>query len=307
MARRYVRTSFSTRTQFNHIYGDLSDPLSERYKHEIQPEVTYTTTPWIQNQAHPFWSYGDASQSEVPYYSLTKIEDGDLLNNGYQFDDNDRIYDRHRIKVAIVNKLVQKKWHDGTPSTRQIAYFSLSQSFDAYQESRNEPNKESWSSIDGVLTLDFPRVITSSSFNYFPYQKVTDTRTTFRLYNEQNQYFQVGVTKSFRVTSGQPANSDNRTENYSVRTGFDSKYLNLAAQFLYDANWINHDTTPNNRILKSAYIAQIKPPGNCWFISLALNSKPGVDNIISVDFAFSFDGNLLTPPKDEYLARVGLD
>lgn len=305
LSRRYIRTSFATRTQFNHIYGDLTDPLSERYKHEIQPEITYTTTPWIQNQSHPFWSF--TNESEVPYYSLNKIEDGDLLSNGYQFDDNDRIYDRHRIKVAIINKLVQKKWSEGTPFTRQIAYFSLSQSFDAYQESRREPNKESWSSIDGVLTLDFPHVTTSSTFNYFPYQKVTDTSTKFRLYNDLGQYFQVGVTKSFRVSAGQPANSDNRTENYSVRTGFDSKYLNLATQFLYDANWINHSTTPNNRILKSAYIAQLKPPGNCWFISLSLNSKAGVDDIFYVDFAFSFDGNLVTPPKDEFLDRVGLD
>ncbi len=294
--RRYARGEISARTTFSRTFGDLKDPMSNRYKHEIYPEITYSRTPWIESSSHPFW--GTSDQSEAPFSSQYKISDGDLASPyGLQFDYNDRVYDRYLVTFGVTQKLIEKMWKNGSPLYRQLASLKITQSYDGYQESRNDPNKEPWSSLAAILDVRGDQFETSTSINYFPYQKVTNTKARIRLSNEKGQFFQVQTTKEYSIVPGKEVDSSARTEDYTFRTGFESRHINLMGQFVYDANWIN--STRTSRIKSWAYITQFKPPGDCWLITFIHNQTTGSPATFFVNFEFSFDGQPKPPiPPD---------
>lgn len=88
---------------------------------------------------------------------------------------------------------------------------------------------------------------------------------------------------------GNPSvDSSKRTEDYSLAAGFLSAHINLMGKFVYDANWV---ISPNNRKIKSwAYIAQIKPPGECWLITLTHDQKTSGDTYVFLGLEFNWDG-----------------
>ncbi len=300
--RRYLRAGVSTSTTLNRIYGDLNDPLSDRYKHEIQPEISYTTTPWIQQNSHPFWGF-KKDELDAPFTSRDSISDGDLNSDyGLQFDHYDRLYDRNLVTFALTNRLVEKKWVSGAPTYKQIASFKVAQSYDAHQASRSDPNREPWSSVSAVLDVRLDFFETRTQMNYYPYQKVTNTATQFRLTNSQGQFFEFVVNRQDTIVPGQQVDSSKRTETLTFQTGFTTRYLNLVGQFVYDSNWIQ--LQDSNRIKSWAYIAQIKPPGDCWLINVSHNQTIGGSSLIAVNFEFTFAGTPTAPPQKEALKEL---
>ncbi len=298
--RRYVRAEVSTSTTFNRIYGDLDDPISDRYKHEFQPEVSYTATPWIEQRSHPFWGF---DESDPPVTSRDSISDGDLGGKyGLQFDHNDRIYDRNIVTFALTNRLVEKKWLEGSPYYKQIASLKLSQSYDAYQASRLDPNREPWSNIAGILDVRLEPFESRTQVNYYPYQKVTNTNSRFRLSNIQGQFFGFEINRQDTIVPGQQVDSSQRAETLTFQTGFTTRYLNLVGQFVYDSNWIQ--SQDNSRIKSWAYIAQIKPPGDCWLITLTHNQTIGGSTVIAMNFEFTFGGTPTAPLQKEALKEL---
>lgn len=300
--RRYVRAEVGTSTTVNRIYGDLNDPLSDRYKHEIQPEISYTTTPWLKQGNHPFWSFSP-DETDSPFASRDSISDGDLGGKyGLQFDHYDRVFDRNLVTFAVTNRLVEKKWVDGAPTYKQIASLKVSQSYDAHQASRSDPNREPWSNISAILDVRLNAFETRTQMNYYPYQKVTNTSSRFRLTNTEGQFFEFEVNRQDTIVPGQQVDSSKRTETLTFQTGFTTRYLNLVGQFVYDANWIQSQET--NRIKSWAYIAQIKPPGDCWLITLNHNQTVGGSTVIGLNFEFTFGGTPTAPLQKEALKEL---
>lgn len=284
--RRYIRTELNNRMTFSSIHGDLRDPKSDRYKHEIIPEVTYTSIPWLNHPAHPFFGTG----KESPSSPRDNISDGDLGNPfGLQFDYNDRIYDRNLVTFAVTNKLVQKSWANNRPEYRQIASLKIAQSYDAYQERQGGPYSQPWSDITTTLDVRLNQFQAYSIFKYFPRQNVTDISSRVRLLNNKGQFIQVALTEQYNVVPGTPdINRDKRTEDYTISSGLTSRYINLMGQVVYNANWANSDS--RKQIKSWAYIAQFKPPGDCWIINLIQNQVTGGDTNLAFSFDFTFDG-----------------
>jgi LPS-assembly protein len=296
--RRYLRTEVAGRMSFSRIFGDTINPKSTRYKHEFNPEINYTHIPWMQAANHPFFGTGQIDDS--PYSSRDSISDGDLGSPyGLQFDYNDRIYDRNLVTFAIVNKIVEKRWIGDRPDYRQIAALKIAQSYDATQANRT--NKEPWSDIVTTLDVRMDHFQTYTILNYFPIENLTNTSSRVRVMNDNGQFGQLALTQQYKITPGVPVDTSSRTEDYTVSAGFVSPYLNLMGQMVYDANWTESES--KEKIKSWAYIAQFKPPGNCWLISVTQNQITGGDSSIALNFEFTFDGNPKAPLPPEALDK----
>ncbi len=299
--RRYFRTELNNRMTFSGVYGDLKDPKSSRYKHEIIPEVTYTAIPWLDHKTHAF--FGNSQQTETPFTSRDNIGDGDLgTNYGLQFDYYDRVFDRNLVTFSVTNRIIEKRWIGDRPSYRQIMAFKLAQSYDAYQATAGGSNKQAWSDLAASLTISLDHFQTNSTFNYFPQQNVTNISSRARITNDDGKFFQAGLTKQYPIVPGQDTDSTKRVEDYTLSSGFISSYLNLMGRVVYNANSAN---AGNNKIKSWAYIAQFKPPGDCWYITFIQDHVTGGDTNLKLGFEFTFDGVPKAPLPPETLDSFG--
>lgn len=295
--RRSLLLDLGVSSTLSRIYrGDTEQ--SDTYKHEIQPTVNYRRIPWIDHRSHPF--FGFSQQTEAPYFTRDSISDADIDGDGgLQFDYNDRIYDRNLMTYGFTNRLIQKRWRNGQASTRQVASLGIFQSYDAYQDSRNEPNKQPWSDIVTTLDVQFDHVQSTSTFNYFPYQKVTNYSSRLRLIDELGKFIQLGFVRRLQIVPGKDIDYNNRTEDYTFAAGFLSKHVNLMGRVIYDANWENKK---DQRQLKAwGYVTQFKPPGDCMAVNFYHYQTTDGDVKFKMDFNFSFDGKPQSPLPPETL------
>lgn len=301
LIRRYLRTEFTGRANLSAIYGNSSDTTTSTYKHEILPEFTYTNLPWFSQGDHPF--FGTGSVSEAPYSSRDSINDLDISGNyGVQFDYNDRVYDRTLLTFAVTNKLTEKRWLNKTPEYRQIGYLTLSQSYDPIQEKKTGV-AEPWSDLTATLDIRVDKLQTYAIFNYFPYHNVTNSSSRFRILNDLGQFLQVQLTRQYSITPGKAVDTSNRQEDYTISAGFISRYLNLMGKFVYDANWV--EATGGKPVKSWAYIAQLKPPGDCMMVTFIHDQVTGGDTNFKFNFSFNFDGVAKPPLPPEALDTYG--
>lgn len=301
--RRTLRTEISSRTSFSRIFSTTNDPESNRWKHEVVPEITYTTIPLIDHKSHPF--FGFSTQTEPPIASKDGVSDGDLgADFGLQFDYNDRIYDRNLVTFALTNKLIQKRWFDGKPQYRQWGYLRFSQSYDAHAASKNDPNKQPWSDLAVSMSVRADQFENYSTFTYYPYQNVTSASSRVRLTNNEGQFLQVALTRQYKITPGQEAKDEDRIEDYTFATGITSPYIDLMGKFVYDA--VNsRESNFSKRIKSWAYVTRLKPPGNCWVITFTHVQVTGGDSVIGMNLGFSFDGAPISSLSPDTLDRFG--
>jgi len=126
---------------------------------------------------------------------------------------------------------------------------------------------------------------TYTTLTYLPDVQVTNISSRIRLSNDYGQFFQVQLTKTYDREAQDLSRS--RVEDYTFAAGFTSGPLNLMGKVVYDANWANN----NRKKIKSwAYVAQLKPPGECWMINITQYLPTGGDTKTFLDFVFSFDG-----------------
>lgn len=300
--RRYARAELTGKTSISAVFGDTLSERGTRYKHEIQPEVTLTTIPWLDHRSHPF--FGFTTQSDAPNYTKDNVSDGDLgTDYGLQWDYKDRVYDRGLVTFSVLNKFIEKKWIGDQPIYKQFASFRLSQSYDAYQDSRNDGVKEPWSDIAAVLDLRLDNLETYSTINYFPYQKVANSSARVKFINDANQFLQVGLSQKNIIVAGQSTDPTARVEDYTISSGFQAKYFNFVGQFVYDANWKN--ATTDRRFKSWAYLAEFKPPGECWIITFIHDQVTGGDTNFRISFNFTFDGKYKSNVSPDALSSYG--
>ncbi|NUM59340.1 MAG: LPS assembly protein LptD [Bdellovibrionaceae bacterium] len=302
--RRYLKAELGARTQFTRVYSTSDDIKSNKYRHEIIPQIVYSKTPWIEKKKHPFWGFDNDSALDVPFTSQNGISDGDLNSAyGLQFDYLDRNLEREIVTFSIVQRLTEKKWsNNNTPVYNQLASFALSQSFDVYQASLNTANKQPWSNIAAYLDVNLDQFTTASLFNYFPYQKVTNIDSSVKFTNSYGNFYELKLVKSHQIVPGQEVVADKTTEDYIFKTGLLTKYFNIIGQFVYDARSLNNNF--NDRLKSWAYVSQFKPPGDCWLITLAQYRPTSGSQEIKLNFEFTFDGNSKPPLTIQALNEI---
>jgi LPS-assembly protein len=309
--RRYVRTELTGKTTLSQIYGDNTELRSTLWKHEIQPEVTYSRLPWIDHHTHPF--FGTQQQDEAPYFTQNNISDDDTGSiSGLQFDYNDRIYDRNLVTYSVTNRLVQKRWKNNQPEYRQVALLRLSQSFDAYQEENiDSKTKQPWSDISALLDVRLDNFETLSTTSYFPYQKVTNTNSRVRVIDDKGRFAQLGLIMKYKIVPGEAVDIGSRTQDYSLAAGLLSRHLDFVGKITFDGARVSTPDTDvfqrtNERIRSYSYIAQLKPPGDCLALRFVFEQVTGGANSVNLNLLFSFDGKGPTPLSAADLNEIGI-
>ncbi|MFZ4404848.1 MAG: LPS assembly protein LptD, partial [Pseudobdellovibrionaceae bacterium] len=291
--RRYVRLENSGSGYFSQVYGNRDNPKASLYKHEIIPQITYTAIPWLAQKKHPFFGYGQ--QSESPYYSSSNLSDADLGNDfSIQFDYNDRIYDRELVTFSVTQNLIYKQWSDNKSTYSPLASLKISQSYDAYQDKLDTKDKQPWSNLGIEISASIDRYAAASSFNYFPYQNVTNVSSRIRVNGDGGLFGQLGLIKQYSITPGQPVAGGVSTEDYTFLGGFRSRPVNFLGKVVYDnirpKKTPDESLTPIEKIKSWSYIAQIKPPGDCWVITFTQLQMIGGESTFKINLEFTWDG-----------------
>lgn len=283
-SKRYVQFEVSTRTKFFRIYDSDYDKTGVKYKNEIIPEITYSSTPWINKDDHPF--FGTAV--ETPYSSRSIISDKDVnTQGGILFDHDDRIDSQHIISFSLLNRLVRKKRDDNSYKT--LVNFRLTQSYDLYHLQYATGNKQPLSDLAATLVLDFDHIQSYTQANYYPYLSATNTLTSLSYLNEDQQYFKIGLSSK--------RTEEPKQDDISFAIGFVSNYINLLTGVIFDAS-PNRSST--SRLKKYSLITQLKPPGECWTVNFYREQKVGLEAEWKISFDFSFDGKptKVIPPAE---------
>ncbi len=264
--RRFFRGTISARTQFGRVFGDANDPKADRYKHEIQPEIVYTNIPWIDYSNHAFFGAND------PFYKREQaIGNADVP----QFDDFDRLYDRHLTSFNLTNYLIGKTALTEGSNYSQILTFKLSQSYDNYEGDRairRGESREPWTPFAGTLDIRLPFLDSNTSARYYHYDKVTSISSRIRVTTLHKNYLQLSYSQDFQLkkstsedTSTGLVNTRSDINNYSqsmnIVSGYRAKYAGLAGFVTYNVlsqKWTEY-----------GYVLDLLPPGDCWFLSFS--------------------------------------
>ncbi len=310
--RQYLKTQISTRTTFSGFFG--GHELKEKghgtyYKHQFQPEVTFTTIPWIYHPAHPF--FGNYSSADIPFYSQENITDSDINGPyGIQFDYSDRLYDRKIITFGFTNKIIQKKVEKPIgsaklldPAYNQFLTWRISQSYDFFQaESRNKM-AQAYSDISSELRLNLEHFTFYQLSRYYPYQSATNSSTNVTLSNDASEFITLGYNSGFTIEPGKRVDYSTRSEEISVFAKKSFIPLDALAKVTYDLN----PYASTSRVFKSyGYGVQINLPGDCWKFTFMQYQNPIGLIGYKVNFAFSWDGKPVGPIQNNILDQFGI-
>lgn len=282
--RRYIETDLSARTSFSKIYGDFSSLQSERIKHEIQPEISFTTIPWMENPHSTF--FGRTRDKETPLFTQDSITDADLNGTaGLQYDYYDRVYDKKFITFAFTNKLTRKVWADGAPTYQQFVTWKISQSYDVYVAEKN-PYGQPLSDLLSDLNINLDYVDINQTAHFFPYQRVTNTSSRIRLKARNGDYLQLMHNLDYKVTPGQEVDISNRNEDYiySIKKGFN--WLDLIGRF----NMKRKVDDSKFYLNYWGYGVRLRVPGNCLQLAFTNYKISSGDTNFAISANFIWDG-----------------
>lgn len=287
-ARRYAQADFGIKTEFSRVFGSLSDPKANRWKHSLEPELNYSQILWSRRPNHPFFGDQEGGQWNRQFEPLTDAE-LNSLNNKVQFDYNDRTYEKQVVDFAINNRLMRKLWFNGTPDYQTPVIFRLSQSYDFNEARSTTPHP--WSAVNGLLNMRFTHFETYTTASYWPYARVSDLNTRVRFMLTPANFLQVNYTDSYALN--EESKVTGRTSNYGVGAGINSKYLDAQG----GVDFASDQATKDFKMSQWHYAAIIKPPGRCWTIMLDHRQVVGGDRQIHASLNFDFGGG--PPPLPE--------
>ncbi|MGE3973212.1 MAG: LPS-assembly protein LptD [Bdellovibrionales bacterium] len=288
-SRRYVRGTISGRTQFATILGDRENPKATRYKHEVQPELVYTNIPWLDQPPHPFFGENE------PFFKREQA----LSNSDFpQFDDYDRLYDRHITTFNLTNIFTRRTGNEESSNYYRLANFTLSQPYDNYEASREHKEGEAlepYGPLYGILDLRLGYLESNSTARYYHYDNITAFSSRVR-YNFGRNFLQINTAHEFQIkkTLYQPnatsypfryaTHSDvlNYSQNVTPAIGYKSKYFQVAGG-------LNFSTT-SGRLTNFNYVIDIIPPGDCWGFTW-FEDHPINDSGSETKYGFAFTIN----------------
>jgi LPS-assembly protein len=269
---RFLRATVETKTKLSSVLGNLENPKSNRYKHEVEPSISYTFVPYFYQDSHPFFGPPNEPNSQpfLPHFrSSLPITEYDNL----QFDYRDRLADRNLVTFGLTNKLVRKTVKGDSVEYREIIRHRLTQSYDVWTQIEPRKNsagqlldesKEPWSEIRSLLEVKLEYLNITSDVSYFPYQDIASSSSGITVSDPGGNRVSLVYTQSLALSQDPTTgilvlNKSTRSEQAAFSTFFTSSLLDLAGNVSYDIL---------NRSINS-YRAQglIKLPGKCWGIT----------------------------------------
>ncbi len=277
-ARRYIETNLVARTEFNRIYGDMNQPRSTRYKHLIEPEVTFSSIPWARSPNHDFFGTFTGQRFDR---SREPVSDKDLDGvNKIQFDYHDRLFDRRYVDFALSNRVTRRKWNKAGVEYKSILNWKVSQSYDINEAKTSRP--QPWSPIRSLLDVRLDHFETYTGVSFNPYAKLWNTSARLRVLADTYNYIEFSYIKNSLVDEENSVVPASRTENLGLGLGFKSRYLDLVGRVDYSST--------RQTIQSWEYTAYLHPPGNCWVIRFQQRQVLGGDMQFGMNFNFIFGG-----------------
>lgn len=280
--RRYLETGLNVKTRFSRIFGDLDSEKATRWKHEIEPSVTYSEIPWIQQPNHYF--FGDLN--DLPYaQSFEPVNDKDFYGpNRVQFDYNDRVVERRLADIGITNRLIRRRWDGESAQYKNIATLRVSQSYD-FRAAENM-NSQPLSALNGLLDVRLDSFETNTTSSYYPYAGVTNTTSRVKFIHSKSEYVQLSYARNYLIDVNNQVVDGSKSENYGLGLGFKSQHLDLVGELNYSVETAS--------LQSWQYKATFKGPGDCWAIAINHGKVIGGEAVLSFNFNFNFGG---TPPS----------
>jgi len=291
--RMLLRAEVAARTQMSAI-------ISSNLKHIIEPELTFVTIPHLNETEHLF--FGDSART--PYSINVNVSDQDLNSPwGLQFDYTDRIFDRKVMTAGITNRWIKKsEAPDDGQNYRTLAIWRLGQSYDFYQEQLNIPNRQPLSDLNSELMINLDNFHVYQRAIYFPYYNLTNTSTRIRFISEDSSYYEIGHLRSYNITLGQPVNVSQRIDDLIVQFKKQFSRFSIIARGTYDTN-LENDT---GGTLKSyGLAAQVKLPGDCWYLTITQYRIQRGDSISTFNFDFVWDPKQSPTVPESFLTQIG--
>jgi LPS-assembly protein len=285
-SRDYLRTSISFRTRLSQIYiPDKEDPKANRYKHEIIPELGFSTVPY--SRQTPGSSFLGNVDTTPPFLDSQPISDSDFKTvggRGVQFDYYDRITNRQLISAGLTNKLVQRKWVGGEPVYNEIAKFKVTQSYD-FEQLRQTP-KYPWSDLAATLSLRLHYFETDTTSRYFQYQNKINTSSTMQFHDDRGDAIAAGVTQNFLISEDLNEAYPDRSENLSFGAKLVSKYFVFNGQIDYLP--IRWDVPGTYKVKSWTAYPTFLPPGKCWGLRFMFRQDINTKLTYKLEFNYNF-------------------
>lgn len=275
-ASQFLQTDISFKTKYSAVYG-IDNKISDRYKHEIEPEIIFSRIPYAQRPNHVFFgNFQDqpyARRSEPP-------SNADVTGaSRVQFDYRDRLFDKNIVSFVLNNYAIRKTYLAEGADYKKFITFRLAQSYDINQA--ESENSRPWSAINGLIDLRTKNFETHSTVDYYPYAKVANFSPRMFFLTNLGNYLELTYSNKVIVQEDQVTSSQ-RTETVGVGLGFKTKYL--------DFNGTTNYLPVTRQIESWKYSIVFKPPGDCWSLNFIHNKTTGSDSNYKVDVNFVFSG-----------------
>lgn len=277
--RRLVRSDVSLRTRFSKVLGDTEDPRSDRYRHEVVPEIKHTSIPWSARSKHPFFGISD----EESYFTAnTALTDQD---ENKQFDYHDRLYEKNLFTFSLSNYLIRKKWNGTRSEYKQVALFRLQQSYDYNEAIKHGHPRQPWSDIAALLDVRLDWFETNTLVRYYPYQNLTTTFSRVRLTHPRRHNLEMQYSQDYQFFKSDRVYATARSEDLILSATAYLRSLDITGRSIY--SWATH------KFSDYGYVLSVRPPGDCWQIAFGQTWLPN-DIRYNLNVAFLFDGKNAT-------------
>ncbi len=283
--RQFLLGEISNRTQFSAIYN--SEDNLTKYKHEIEPEIAFSTVPWFYHTRSSFFG----EDATVPSFKKEEpIGDDDFRGTrGIQFDYHDRILSRNVITYTLNNKLIRKTITDNRASYKQIAQVKLSQSYDLSEANRERGEQKNlpWSDIALLTDLRLDYFETNTLLQYYPYHNVINTDSRVKFISARGNYLQLEFSQKYVITEDlSKATQEKPSQTIKFSGGMSSQFVDLKGSVEFSPE------SYSPILLKvrqwEAYFS-IKPPGDCWGLKVAIQQTIGNAPTQTFEPAFNFN------------------
>jgi hypothetical protein len=146
-----------------------------------------------------------------------------------------------------------------------------------------------------LLDVRFENLEIDSFTQFYPYQNIAQTASRARLFNDQGNFFQFEYDKQYQL---QAPDVNSRIQSYQLDTSSANENISAGAGFL--TNYATLLTSLQYSISSgqlSSYMVgtDLRPPGNCWVLSLRYTKNFQADEHLGFAFNLLFDGTTATP------------
>lgn len=310
--RQYARGRFAIRTQMSRVYElDLDDDLiddasitptedrpagifgtlnppppvrrPEKIKHEIEPEISISGIPWLQQTNSPF--FGASSNSPI-FVEGQPVSDADFSSaKGLQFDYDDRITQRNIVSALINNRLMRKSWRGEEAVYRQTMIVKTGTSYEFDKHDRS--SDANFSNIFTIIDMRFENFDTNTSFRYFPLHRVVNTSARARVIDQYGRFLQLGFAQEHNITENIEDAYPKREETFGLTVGLSHKYASISAAINYQP--VGYDPI-DFRVKSWAATIILRPPGDCWGIRLSVTTALNDPPVTGFNFDYNFGG-----------------